>query len=46
VKELPLDEDVVFGGLASAQVVLTQHQKDLGALVVDMGGGTTDYVVC
>jgi cell division protein FtsA len=46
VKELPLDvEDVVFGGLASAQVVLTQHEKDLGALVIDMGGGTTDYVV-
>src|SRR5216117_1866855 len=46
VKELPLDvEDVVFGGLASAQVVLTQHQKDLGALVIDMGGGTTNYVL-
>src|SRR3989440_2514173 len=46
VKELPLDvEDVVFGGLASAQVVLTQHQKDLGALVIDMGGGTSDYIV-
>src|SRR5690242_3289516 len=43
VKELPLDvEDVVFGGLAAAQVVLTQHQKNLGALVVDIGGGTTD----
>ena len=46
VKELPLDvEDVVFAGLASAQVVLTQHQKDLGALVIDMGGGTTDYIL-
>jgi cell division protein FtsA len=46
VKELPLDvEDVVFSALASAQVVLTQNQKDLGALVVDMGGGTTDYVL-
>jgi len=46
VKELPLDvEDVVFGALASAQVVLTQHQKDLGALVIDMGGGTTDYIL-
>src|SRR6201982_2212348 len=45
-KELPLDvEDVVFGGLASAQVVLTQHQKELGALVIDIGGGTTDYVL-
>ena len=46
VKELPLDvEDVVFSGLASAQVVLTQHEKDLGALVIDIGGGTTDYVL-
>src|SRR5215472_15062068 len=25
--------------------VLTQNQKDLGALVIDMGGGTTDYVL-
>src|SRR2546421_3844399 len=46
VKELPLEvEDVVFGALASAQVVLTQHQKNLGALVIDVGGGTTDYIV-
>jgi cell division protein FtsA len=46
VKELPLEvEDVVFGSLASAQVVLTKHQKDLGALVIDIGGGTTDYIV-
>src|SRR6266404_2900615 len=46
VKELPLDvEDVVFGALASAQVVLTQHQKNLGALVIDIGGGTTDYIL-
>ncbi|MFL6515358.1 MAG: cell division protein FtsA [Chthoniobacterales bacterium] len=46
VKELPLEvEDVVFGPLASAQVVLTKHQKDLGALVIDIGGGTTDYIV-
>ena len=46
VKELPLEvEDVVFNALASAQVVLTQHQKNLGALVVDIGGGTTDYIL-
>src|SRR6476660_3850360 len=46
VKELPLDvEDVVFTPFASAQVVLTQHQKNLGALVIDIGGGTTDYVL-
>jgi cell division protein FtsA len=46
VKELPLEvEDVVFAPLASAQVVLTQHQKNLGALVIDIGGGTTDFIV-
>ena len=38
-------EDVVLSSLASALVVLTQQQKDLGALGVDMGGGTTDYLV-
>ncbi len=46
VKELPLEvEDVVFNALASAQVVLTQNQKNLGALVIDVGGGTTDYIL-
>ena len=46
VKELPLDvEDVVFSALASAQVVLTSNQKSLGALVIDIGGGTTDYIL-
>src|SRR5918911_3716574 len=46
VKELPLEvEDVVFTALASAQVVLTQQQKNLGALVIDIGGGTTDYIL-
>src|SRR6201998_983531 len=46
VKELPLEvEDVVFSALASAQVVLTQHQKNLGALLIDIGGGTTDYIL-
>ena len=46
IKELPLEvEDVVFGPLASAQVVVTQHQKNLGCLVIDMGGGTTDYIL-
>lgn len=46
VKEVgPEVLDVVFSPLATAQVVLDQNQKTLGALVVDMGGGTTDYVV-
>jgi cell division protein FtsA len=46
VKELGIEvEDVVFGPLASAQVVLDHNQKNLGALVIDMGGGTTSYIV-
>ncbi len=46
VKELPLEvEDVVFSALAAAQVVLTPQQKILGALVIDIGGGTTDYIL-
>ncbi len=46
VKELDIEVlDVVFTPLAAAQVVLDQNQKNLGALVVDMGGGTTEYLV-
>ena len=46
VKELDIEVlDVVFNPLAAAQVVLDQDQKDLGALVIDMGGGTTDFIV-
>lgn len=46
VKEVgPEVLDVVFSPLATAQVVLDQNQRSLGALVIDMGGGTTDYVV-
>jgi cell division protein FtsA len=36
---------VVVNSLASAQAVLDQHQKDLGAVVIDIGGGVTDYIV-
>src|SRR5215217_4779348 len=44
VKEVgPEVLDVVFNPLAAAQVVLDQNQKSLGALVVDMGGGTTEF---
>ena len=46
VKEIPLEvEDIVFNPLAAAQVVLNQHQKNLGALAIDIGGGTTDYLM-
>ena len=46
VKGIQLEVDeVVFNGLASSLAVLSPAQKELGALVIDIGGGTTDYVV-
>lgn len=33
--------EVVFSGLASANAVLTETEKELGAVLIDMGGGTT-----
>ena len=38
-------DDIVFNGLASSLALLTNEQKELGSLVIDIGGGTTDYVV-
>jgi cell division protein FtsA len=46
VKETDIEvNDVVFNPFAAAQVVLTQSQKNLGALMIDIGGGTTDYIL-
>jgi cell division protein FtsA len=46
VKGLQLEvEDIVFTGLASSLALLTNEQKELGALVIDVGGGTTEYVL-
>jgi cell division protein FtsA len=46
VKGLQLEvEEVVFNGLASSLALLSSEQKELGALVIDIGGGTTDYLV-
>jgi cell division protein FtsA len=46
VKGLQLEvEEIVFNGLASSLALLSSEQKELGALVIDIGGGTTDYVV-
>lgn len=38
-------DDIVFSPLASAQVALNRERKEAGALVVDIGAGTTDYVL-
>jgi cell division protein FtsA len=46
VKGLQLEVDaIVFNGLGSSLALLTPEQKELGALVIDIGGGTTEYVV-
>jgi len=37
--------EVILQPLASSEVVLTQDEKDLGVLVVDIGGGTTDIAI-
>jgi cell division protein FtsA len=46
VKGMQLEvEAIVFNGLGASLALLTPEQKELGALVIDMGGGTTEYVV-
>src|SRR5205085_5517158 len=46
VKGLQLEvEAIVFNGLASSLALLTSEEKEMGALVIDIGGGTTEYVV-
>ena len=42
--QLEVDE-IVFNGVASSLAVLTGDQKELGALVIDIGCGTTEFVV-
>lgn len=46
VRENALElEDVVFAPLASALAALNKRDKESGALVIDLGGGTTDYIL-
>ena len=36
---------MVFSGYASAEAVLSQDEKEIGVLVIDIGGGTTDVAL-
>ena len=46
VEDTPIDcSDAVFSGLCSAMAVVGDEQKKAGVLVVDIGGGTTDFVL-
>jgi cell division protein FtsA len=45
VKSLRLDVvDLLFSGLCSAMAALSAEQKLQGVLLIDLGGGTTDYM--
>jgi cell division protein FtsA len=37
--------EIVLAPLAAAETVLTEEERDLGVLLIDMGGGTTDFVL-
>ncbi len=37
-------DDLVLAPLAAAQAILTRRQKELGAVLIDLGGGTTGVV--
>jgi cell division protein FtsA len=37
--------DVLAGPIAAAEAVLTPEERELGVVLVDLGGGTTDVVV-
>lgn len=46
IKGIDLDvSDMIISSIASGAVLLEDSEKDNGALVVDIGGGTTDYVL-
>ena len=38
-------EGIVFNGRAAAMAVLTAEQREMGAVVIDLGAGITEYVV-
>jgi cell division protein FtsA len=38
-------QDIVLQQLASSEATLTQEERDLGCILVDIGGGTTDVAV-
>jgi cell division protein FtsA len=37
--------DIVFEPLASAEAILTNDEKEIGVVVADVGGGTTDIIL-
>ncbi len=46
VRKIGIDvEDVVVNSVASAQILLDDQKKASGVVVIDIGGGVTDYIV-
>lgn len=46
INEVGIDVvELVYSGLASSEAVLTKTEKELGCVLVDMGGGTTSLAV-
>lgn len=46
VEELGVEvSGMIFGGLASAECCLSETEKELGVVLVDIGGGTTDVAI-
>lgn len=46
VKEVGIEiNDFIFSGLASSEAVLSATEKELGCILVDIGGGTTSVAV-
>ena len=38
-------DELVYSGLASAEAVLTDTEKELGTVLLDIGGGTIDIII-
>ena len=46
IRGIDLDvSDMIISSIASGTVLLEESEKENGALVIDMGGGTTDYML-
>lgn len=46
VQQVGVDvEDLVFGGISAAEAVLNDTEKELGTVLADIGGGTTDVAI-
>lgn len=44
-RSVPVDvEDVAFSGICAALAVLSKEDKESGVVVIDLGGGTTNFV--